>query len=132
MEQAIKPERAGTPPLVLVAGSGESAVNKPGAVPVAACSVLDTSGAWDARAYARQWLSLAPLVAEGGPALYSYADRPDGGWPTMLPICPRSWPTPMLPSCARWWPCSAAAVDRMTNPLPPAPGRPRNMARAPI
>lgn len=80
MEHAIFLERLSPPRLVLVVGSGRSAVSKsiPGTVPVLTCALVDTTGAWDVRGFARTFVGLDPLFDQEGLALYSYADRPGG------------------------------------------------------
>jgi TPR repeat protein len=64
----------------LVATVGEAEISKKLTVRVKAhaCSVTVPASDWDARAYAAQWLGVAPLADVSGTTLYSYGQRPAG------------------------------------------------------
>ena len=66
--------------IALVASTGETEVSKklPVRVKAYTCAVMVPDNGWDARAYARTWLGLAPLFDLPSSVIYSYAQRPQG------------------------------------------------------
>ncbi|MBY8824961.1 tetratricopeptide repeat protein [Sphingomonas colocasiae] len=66
--------------LVVVVSTGKSAISKaiPTEIPARACAVTAPSGAWDARAFAREWVGIPPQLDVEGLVAYSYFERAQG------------------------------------------------------
>lgn len=64
----------------LVATVGETDISKKLTVRVKAhaCSLTMSASDWNVRAYAAQWVGVAPLLDVAGTTLYSYGQRPQG------------------------------------------------------